>query len=61
VDINVLTRAEEPELRAYVRRILDHCAPGGRYALGSGNSIPSYIPLGNYLAMMEEGMRWGSC
>jgi uroporphyrinogen decarboxylase len=60
VDINMLTRAEEPQLRAYVRRILDHCAPGGRYALGSGNSIPNYIPMGNYLAMLDEGLRWGS-
>ncbi len=59
VDINVLTRATEPELRAYVRRILDHCAPGGRYALGSGNSIPSYIPLDNYVIMLDEGLRWG--
>lgn len=60
VDIDVLTRADEPTLRAYVRRILDHCAPGGRYALGSGNSIPSYIPLENYLIMLDEGLRWGN-
>jgi uroporphyrinogen decarboxylase len=58
VDINVLTRASEPQLRAYVRRILDKCAPGGRYALGSGNSIPSYIPLDNYLIMLDEALRW---
>ena len=60
VDLNVLTRATEEELRAYVRRILDHCAPGGRYALGSGNSIPSYIPMENYLAMLDEWLRWGT-
>ncbi|HEY3397235.1 MAG TPA: uroporphyrinogen decarboxylase family protein [Armatimonadota bacterium] len=59
IDIDVLTRASEPELRAYVRRVLDVCASRGRYALGSGNSVPSYIPLDNYLIMLDEGLRWG--
>lgn len=58
VDIDVLGRASEAELRAYVRKVLDKCAPGGRFALGSGNSIPSYIPLGNYLAMQDEALRY---
>lgn len=58
VDIDVLTRASEEELRAYVRNLLDQCAPGGRFALGSGNSIPSYIPLNNYLAMQDEALMY---
>ena len=29
---------------------------GGRYAVGSGNSIPSYIPVENYLAMVDEAL-----
>jgi len=27
----------------------------GGYALGSGNSIPDYVPLQNYLTMLEIG------
>ncbi|MCC6444781.1 MAG: hypothetical protein IT210_15140 [Armatimonadetes bacterium] len=58
VDIDKLTRLPEPELRRYVRGILDACMPGGGYALGSGNSIPDYIPMENYLTMLDEGLRW---
>lgn len=59
VDIDVLARGSEEEVRRYVRSILEVCA-GGRYAFGSGNSIPSYVGVANYLAMMDEAIRWGS-
>jgi len=58
VDMDKLARMELPDLRAYVRGILDECMPG-RFALGSGNTVANYIPVRNYLAMMEEGRRWG--
>ncbi len=32
------------------------CGRRGRYAIGSGNSIPSYVPLENYLAMVDEAL-----
>ena len=32
--------------------------PGGGYCLGTGNSVANYIPLDNYLAMLDEGRRW---
>jgi uroporphyrinogen decarboxylase len=34
--------------------------PGGGYCLGSGNSVANYIPLDNYLAMVDEGWRWSA-
>ena len=48
----------ENELRDYVRNILDVCMPGGRYLLGSGNSVCNYIPVDNYFAMMDEGFKY---
>ena len=42
-------------MRAYTRRCLEECAPGGGYALGSGNTIANYVPARNYLAMLAEG------
>ncbi len=36
---------------------MDDCGPRGRYAVGSGNSIPSYIPVENYLAMVDEALK----
>jgi uroporphyrinogen decarboxylase len=59
VDVNKLCRLKEKELRQYVRDILDKCMPGGGYALGSGNSITNYIPIENYLIMLDEGAKWG--
>ena len=52
-------RYEEKELRIYIRGILDQCMPGGRFAFGTGNSVANYIPLKNYLIMLEEGWNYG--
>ncbi len=32
--------------------------PGGGYVLGTGNSVANYIPLRNYLVMLDEGRRF---
>lgn len=58
VDVDKLCRKSEEEIRVLVREILDRCMPGGRYALGTGNSVANYIPLENYLAILDEGVRW---
>jgi len=58
IDMDVLARAREGELRGYVRQVLDTCMPGGRYALGSGNTAANYVPVKNYLAMLDEGWRY---
>lgn len=58
VDINVLATYEEDELREYIRNILASCMSKGRYALGSGNSVTNYVPVKNYLIMVEEGLNW---
>jgi uroporphyrinogen decarboxylase len=57
VDMDKLARMDEPDLRSYVRGILDECMPG-RFALGSGNTVANYVPVANYLAMVDEAHRW---
>lgn len=57
VDVDRLCRLDKKSLRNYTRNILAECMLGGRYALGSGNSIANYISVDNYLAMLEEGLR----
>ena len=54
VDINRLTCDTPDEIRRHTRFLLETCGGRGRYAIGSGNSIPSYIPVDNYLAMLDE-------
>ena len=58
VDMDKLCRLDEAALRDYCRSILDHCMPKGRYAYGTGNSVANYIPLDNYLTMMEVGYQY---
>ncbi|MDI6784889.1 MAG: uroporphyrinogen decarboxylase family protein [bacterium] len=56
LDVDILTSASSEEVRKKTRKLIDTCGNRGRYALGSGNSIPSYIPLENYLAMLDEAL-----
>ncbi len=55
IDVDFLCRADEAQVRRRVRETLDACLPGGGYLLGTGNSVANYIPLHNYLAMLDEG------
>jgi uroporphyrinogen decarboxylase len=57
VDLDVLARRSPEQVRKYVRGKIEACAPGGRFAIGSGNSIPDYIPVENYLTMIDEALR----
>lgn len=56
VDIDILARSSPEGIRTEVRRLIEVCGPRGRFAIGSGNSIPSYIPVENYLAMVDEAL-----
>ena len=37
--------------------MIEHAPPGGGWALGTGNSVANYIPVRNYLAMLDEGRK----
>jgi uroporphyrinogen decarboxylase len=60
VDMNFLCTANPEAIRRYVRNVIEICAPGGGYALGTGNSVANYIPLENFLSMLDEGRRCGA-
>ena len=59
-DVDKLCRLSVGEIRAHTRNLIAECAPGGGWCLGTGNSVASYIPLANYVAMLEEGRAVGS-
>lgn len=59
VDVDLLTRGSADQVRRRVREVLEACMPGGGYALGSGNSVANYVPVENYLALLEEGWNAG--
>jgi uroporphyrinogen decarboxylase len=56
LDINILGASSEQEVRRTTRALVEECGNRGRYAVGSGNSVPSYIPVANYLAMVDEAL-----
>lgn len=57
VDMHVLSSAESEDLRQYVRNLIDACAPLGRFAVGAGNSVANYVPIENYLTMIDEALQ----
>ncbi|MBN1910744.1 MAG: hypothetical protein JW818_13445 [Pirellulales bacterium] len=59
IDVDFLCRQDEQVIRERVRETLEVCQPGGGYVLGSGNSIPNFMPLDHYLAMLDEGRKFG--
>jgi uroporphyrinogen decarboxylase len=59
IDVDFLCRAEEPDIRRRVRDTLDVCARGTGYCLGTGNTVANYMPVDNYLIMLDEGRRYG--
>ncbi|UCH34896.1 MAG: nucleoside 2-deoxyribosyltransferase [Armatimonadota bacterium] len=60
VDVDLLGRGTPERVRENVRYLLREVAPGGGYCLGSANSIPTYVPIENYRAMVEEARAKGA-
>jgi len=60
IDVDFLCRADEQAIRKRVRETLDECMPGGGYCLGTGNTAANYVPLDNYLTMVDEGRLWSA-
>ncbi|MBN1490871.1 MAG: hypothetical protein JXA69_13215 [Phycisphaerae bacterium] len=58
IDMDFIARRSEADVRARVRETLDTCMPGGGYCLGTGNTVANYIPVDNYLVMLDEGRRY---
>jgi uroporphyrinogen decarboxylase len=53
IDVDFLCRKSIDEIKARSRAMLERTATRGGYALGSGNSIPYYIPDEAYMAMIS--------
>jgi uroporphyrinogen decarboxylase len=58
MDIDLLARGSEEQVRQRARQILETCAPSKAYMLGSGNTLANYIPIPNFLAMLDEARRF---
>ena len=57
VDADVLCRSTVKEIEAYVSEVIGYSRGHEGFALGSGNSIPDYVPVDGYLSMIETGRK----
>jgi uroporphyrinogen decarboxylase len=57
-DLDRLSRSSCEEVRDHAFKLLRECGSDGGYALGSGNSIADYVPVENYLTMLDEGWKF---
>jgi uroporphyrinogen decarboxylase len=52
IDVDFVCRSTPEEIKGRCRAMLERTQEGGGYALGTGNSVPAYVPQENYLAMV---------
>jgi len=57
LDVDKICRLSHDEIRAYTRKMVEKCFADGHWALGTGNSLTDYMPVDNYVVMLEEGIK----
>jgi len=53
IDVGFVCTASPAEISARSRAMLERAAKTGGYALGTGNSVPAYVPHEGYFAMID--------
>jgi uroporphyrinogen decarboxylase len=53
IDVDFLCRSSAADVRRRARAMLERSASRGGWALGTGNSVPEYIPESNFLSMLS--------
>ncbi|MDA3960327.1 MAG: hypothetical protein PF961_06030 [Planctomycetota bacterium] len=56
IDVDFICRNEPEAVYLRSRAMLERSARRGGYALGTGNSVPDYVPQAGYLAMVRAGL-----
>ena len=55
IDVDFVCQSTPEEVFRRSKEMLERAAGKGGYALGTGNSVPEYVPVDNYLAMIRAG------
>ena len=56
MDVDFICRQSEEVIRDRVRAMIERTAARGGYFVGTGNSVPSFMPQRKYLAMVKEAI-----
>jgi uroporphyrinogen decarboxylase len=59
VDVDMLARGTVEEIKNKVKENIETAAYNGGYCIGSGNSIPEYVIIENYIALLEAAKEYG--
>ncbi|MCM8759189.1 MAG: nucleoside 2-deoxyribosyltransferase [Candidatus Omnitrophica bacterium] len=57
--VHTLATGTKEEIEKLARDRIENYGKEGGYALGSSNSIPNYVPMENYLTMLETNAKYG--
>lgn len=57
LDVDRICRSSQDELRVYARDMIERCFADGHWALGTGNSLTDYMPVENYITILQEGLK----
>lgn len=55
-DMDYMCRSSEDEIRKRTAAMMERTKGRGGWAIGTGNSVPEYVPVSNYLAMVETAL-----
>ncbi len=56
IDLDFVCRSKPEEIRKRSIEMLRRAEKRGGYALGTGNSVPEYVPAENYFAMISAAL-----
>ena len=56
IDVDFMVRAKPEDIYRRAKLLLERSETRGGYALGTGNSVPEYIPEENYFAMLRAAL-----
>ena len=57
IDLDFVVRSTPEKVRQRALAMLDRSARAGGYALGTGNSVPEYVPDANYFALISAAIQ----
>ncbi len=60
IRVHTLASGTPDEIQALVRDRIEHIGYDGAYCVGSSNSVPDYVPVENYMAMLKASAEYGA-
>jgi uroporphyrinogen decarboxylase len=58
IDVNFMIQNTEEDIISRCRAMLKRAEGRGAYALGTGNSVPEYIPQDNFIALLKAALEY---